>query len=285
MSIILSVEDTCDIPFEKLDKMNVKHISLTYRNETTGDENPNLTLVEFYDQIRKGNVFKTSLINQYEFEEYFRELVKNGDDVLHLAFTGALSGTCKCAMDASEVINKEGKGKVKVVDTLTGSGAQAIILLETIERMQANASLEELANFAEEFKSHVALLFTPEDMKTLSASGRLSKITALLGTILNIKPIIYCNDEGKFSVKQKVMSRKKALQRIVELFKEMYNGQSKHVYILHGDKLVDAEYIKSEIESDPKYKDVEFHVEFLGKIVGAHGGPGNICICFSSEQR
>ena len=76
--ILLSIETTCDIPLEELNKLNVNHISLSYRNETTGEENPNLTLKEFYDEIRNGALFKTSLINEYEFEEYFKELLKEG---------------------------------------------------------------------------------------------------------------------------------------------------------------------------------------------------------------
>lgn len=282
--IILSVENTCDIPDDLLDSWNIRRINLNLRNETTGEENPQLTITEFYDKIRHGNTFKTSLINEYEFTQYFNELVKEGD-VLHLGFTGGLSGTAKSAQDAAEKINAQSENKVYVVDTLTGSGAQAIILREVMKKMAEGKSIEELASFADEFKKHITLLFSPEDLKTLAKSGRCSKIVALLGTILQIKPIIYCNNEGKFAMKQKVISRKKALQRLVEIFKEKYDFVSPYVYILHGDKVADAEFIRDEILKDERFKDCEFNINYLGEIVGAHGGPGNICLCFTSESR
>lgn len=282
--IILSVETTCDIPTDELDKMGVKYLVLHLRNETTGEEEPKLTIKEFYDEIRKGNVFKTSLINEFEFEEHFSKLLKEGD-VLHLGFTGGLSGTCKCAQDAAEKLNKVSENRVVVVDTLTGSGAQAIILREVLKKMNEGLSLDELKDFANEFKMGVSLNFTPEDMKTLAKSGRLNKVLALIGTLLNIKPIIYCNNEGKFSMRQKVLSRKKALIRLVEMFKENYNFKSEYVYILHGDKVEDAEFIKEEIEKDERFKDVKIIIDYLGVIVGAHGGPGNICLCYTADKR
>ena len=282
--IILSVENTCDIQTKQLDKMGVKYISLNLLNETTGEDATDISLLQFYDKIRKGDIFKTSLINEYEFTEYFSGLVKDGD-VLHIGFDGAISGTNKCAKDAAEKINALGGNKVYVVDSLTGAGAQAIILKEVYKRMQEGMSFEELIAFAEDFKHRVTLYFTPEDMKTLARSGRCSKILALVGNVLNIKPIICVNDEGKFISRQKVFSRKRAIHRMIELFKENYNFESKYVYILHGDTYAEADYIRDEIMKDDKYKDVEFVVDYLGVIVGAHGGAGNLCICYSTNSR
>jgi len=282
--IVLSVETTCDISKEELEKMGVRHISLTYRSETTGEENLDLSIVDFYDRIRQGETFKTSLINEYEFEEYFKELVKEGD-VLHIGFDGTISGTNKCAVDAAEKVNKLSKNKVYVIDTLTGSGGQAIILREALKQVNKGKSIEEIVDYINDFKMRVTLYFSPEDMKTLAKSGRLNKIVALIGGILNIKPIIHVNNNGEFVSKQKVISRKRALQRMVEIFKEKYNFESEYVYILHGDKYADADYIKREIMKDDKYSDVKFIVDYLGVIVGAHGGPGNMCICFTSSER
>lgn len=282
--IILSIETTCDIAPNELDKMGVKHISLTYRNETTGEENLNLEIKEFYDAIRNGATFKTSLINEYEFEEYFKELIKEGD-VLHLGFDGAVSGTCGCAISAAEKINKTCNNKVYVVDTLTGSGGQAILLMETLKKIEEGKTIEELVSFVEDLKIRVSLNFTPEDMKTLAKSGRLNKIVAKIGGILNIKPIIYLNNEGKFHPRQMVVGRKKALNKIIERFKEEYNFESEYVYVLHGDKVQDAEYIINEIKKEEKFNKVNFIVDYLGVIVGAHGGPGNICLTYTANER
>ncbi len=282
--IILSIEETCDISNEELDKMGVKHIPLSYRNETTGEEDPKLTLHEFYDEIRNGATFKTSLINEYEFNEFFNEIVKEGD-VLHIGFDGAVSGTNKCAEAAAIEINKTSENKIYVTDTLTGAGGQAIILREVIKRINEGKTIEELVEFINDFKTRVSLNFSPEDMKTLAKSGRLSKIVAMIGGILNIKPVIFLNDEGKFQVRNKVIGRKKALNKMIEQFKETYNFESEYVYVLHGDKIEDADYIVNEIKKDEKFKDVNFIIDLLGVIVGAHGGPGNICLTYTANNR
>lgn len=282
--IIISIETTCDIAPEKLDEMGVKHVSLTYRNETTGEENLNLEIKEFYDAIRNGATFKTSLVNEFEFEEHFSSLVKDGD-VLHLGFDGSVSGTNECAKKAAEKINETSENKVYVIDTLTGSGGQAIILMETLKKLNEGKTIEEIVSFVEDLKTRISLNFTPEDMKTLAKSGRLNKIVAKIGGILNIKPIIYLNEEGKFHPRQMVVGRKKAINKIIERFKEEYNFESEYVYVLHGDKVEDAEFIVNEIKKEEKFEKVNFIIDYLGVIVGAHGGPGNICLTYTANNR
>ena len=282
--IVLSIETTCDISAEELENLGVRHISLSYRNETTGEENPNLTIKEFYDEIRNGATFKTSLINEYEFEEYFTKIAEEGD-VLHLGFDGAVSGTCGCAKKAAEKVNETGENKVYVVDTLTGSGGQAIILKEVLKKLGEGKTIEELISFVEDLKTRVSLNFTPEDMKTLAKSGRVNNVVAKIGGMLNIKPIIYLNEEGNFHSRQMVIGRKKALNKMIEHFKENYNFESEFVYVLHGDKIQDAELVVNEIKKDEKFANVNFIIEYLGVIVGAHGGPGNICLTYTAKKR
>lgn len=283
--IIISIETTCDIPAKKLEEMGVKHISLSYRNETTGEENPNLTLKQFYDEIRNGATFKTSLINEFEFEEYFTELLKLGD-VLHLGFDGGVSGTCACAKSAAEKLNStQNKNKVYVVDTLTGSGGQAIILHETLKQIQEGKTIEELVDFVEDLKTRISLNFSPEDLKTLAKSGRVSSIVAKIGGLLHIKPIIYLNAKGEFQTREKVIGRRKALTKMILQFKENYNFESEYVYVLHGDKVEDAQFIVDEIKKDSKFEKVNFIIDYLGVIVGAHGGPGNICLTYTSNKK
>ena len=283
--IILSIETTCDIPVKQLEEMGVNHISLQYRNETTGEENPNLTLKEFYDTMRGGNLFKTSLINEYEFSEYFSKLVKNGD-VLHLGFDGSVSGTCACAKAAADSVNQQDNPhKVHVIDTLTGSGGQAIILHEVIKKINEGKQLDEIIDFVNDLKKRISLNFSPEDLKTLAKSGRVNSIVAKIGGLLNIKPIIYLDDEGKFQTRQKVMGRKNALNKMIDHFKNNYNFESDMVYVLHGDKLEDAQYVVDELKKDDRFKNINFIIEYLGVIVGAHGGPGNICLTYTANKR
>lgn len=282
--IILSTETTCDIDPKELDKMGVHHLSLTYRNETTGEENLNLEIKEFYDAIRNGSTFKTSLINEYEFEELFKELVKDGD-VLHLGFDGSVSGTCGCAINAAKKVNETSKNKVYVVDSLTGAGGQAILLREVLKKVDEGKNITELVEFANDLKQRISLNFSPEDMNTLAKSGRLNKVVARLGGLLNIKPIIYLNEEGNFHLRQMLLGRKKVLNKMVESFKQNYNFESDYVYVQHGDKIEDAQFIVNEIKKDEKYQNLNFVIDYLGVIVGAHGGPGNICLSYTSNKR
>ena len=282
--INISIETTCDIPEEKLNEMGVHHISLTYRNVASGEESPNLTLKEFYDAMRNGALFKTSLINEYAFEEYFKKLVETGD-VLHLGFDGAVSGTCECAKKAAEKINETSTNKVYVIDTLTGSGGQAILLYEVMKKLKEGKTINELVDFAEDFKNRICLQFSPEDLKTLAKSGRVNSIVATIGSVINIKPIIYLNNEGNFKTRQKVIGRKHALNKMIEHFKQNYNFESDMVYILHGDKIQDAEFIVNELKKDSKFNNVNFNIEYLGVIVGAHGGPGNMCMAYTSNTK
>ena len=282
--IILSIETTCDISEKELDEMNVKHISLSYNNVTTGEENPKLTLKEFYDAIRNGESFKTSLINEFQFEEYFTDIVKEGD-VLHLGFDGSVSGTCGCAKKAAEVVNEKSTNKVYVVDTLTGYDRQAIILHEVIKKINEGKNIKELIEFVEDLKTRISLNFSPEDMKTMAKSGRVSNIVAKIGGVLKVKPIIFLDDEGNFKVRQMVLGLKKSLFKMIEHFKNNYNFESDLVYVLHGDKVEDAEFIVNEIKKDEKFKPVKFIIEYLGVIVGAHGGPGNICMTYTANSR
>ena len=281
--IILSTENTCDIPLEKLDQLNVKHISLGLTGQD-GVLLRDIKINEFYNRLKAGEMFKTSLVNEFEYQEYFSELIKEGD-VLHIALTSGVSGSCACAKNASETLNKRCQNKVYVVDSLSGSGGQAIILQKAMELIEQGLSIEEVVEKIEQFKHSVRLEFSPEDLTTLARGGRCNKIVATIGNILNLKPIIYINKEGSFSVRQKVIGRKKALNRLIELFKENYNHEYKTVYILHGNKVEDAEYIKSKLVEVEEYKDVDFRVEYLGFIVSAHGGVGNMCLTYTSNNR
>ena len=281
--IILSVENTCDIPLKQLDDMNIKHISLGLTGED-GVLLRDIDTKEFYQRLRNGEMFKTSLVNEFEYQEYFSELIREGD-VLHIALTSGVSGSCLCAKNASETVNKRCQNKVYVVDSLSGSGGQAIILEKAMELIDKGLSVSEVFEEIEKFKHSVRLEFSPEDLTTLARGGRCNKIVATIGNILSLKPIIYINKDGAFSVRQKVIGRKKALNRLVELFKENYNHEYKTVYILHGDHIEDAEYIKSKLDQLEEFKDVEFKIEYLGFTVGAHGGVGNICLSYTSNNR
>ena len=282
--VIISVENTCDLPEEMLKDLDVKFIKLNYRNETTGEENPNLTLAEFYQKEKEGNVFKTSLANTFEFEEYFKPLVENGD-VVHIGLSSGLSSNFKSVKEAADNLNQKSENHIYVIDSLTGSLGQAFILKEVCKKRDQGASAKEISLFAEDLKMHLVTNFMLEDLKTASRSGRFSKVAAFLASVLNVKPILYVNDVGAFSCAKKVFGRKGALKSLVEIFKEKYDGKYKRVIIMHSDAQKDAEAVKNEILSDPKYKDLEIEIYWLGTVIGSHCGPGVVTLAYSSASR
>lgn len=279
--VIISIESTCDLPQEELDNLGVSVIKLNYRNETTEEENPNLTLHEFYNKIREGNVFKTSLANTYEFEEYFKNLLKEGD-VVHLGLSSGLSANFKSAFDAAENVNKLGENKVYMVDTLTGSLGQALLLLEVVEKAKEGLSASELKEYAEEMKNKQTTNFLLDDLKTAARSGRFSKVAAFLASVLNLKPVLYVNNEGSFSCAKKVLGRKNALATLLNIFKEKYDGRNKTVIIMHSDCEADANEVKRQILADPKYSDLDIRVYMLGTVIGSHCGTGVVTLAYSS---
>jgi len=284
-NIIISTESTCDIPLEELEKLGVSCIKLNYRNETTGEENPDITLKEFYQKQREGNVFKTSLANTFEFEEYFNGLLEKGD-VLHIGLSSGLSANFKSAKDAADNVNALGKkNKVYIVDALTGSLGQALLLFQILDAKKEGKSAKELFELCEELKTLQVTNFVLDDLKTAARSGRFSKVVAFVASVLNLKPILYVNDEGSFSCAKKVLGRKNSLSTLYNMFKEKYDKRYKTVVIMHSDAEADALEIRDKILADSAYKGFEVKVYTLGTVIGSHCGPGVVTMAYSSAKR
>lgn len=283
-NIIITTENTCDLSKQELEKLGVLAVELEYRNQTTGEENPNLSLKEFYDKVRKGNVFKTSAKNASDFEAFFAPLVEKAD-VLHIGLSTELSSNFYNVKEAAEKLNKTSKHHIYVIDSLNGSLGQAFLINEVCKKRDEGMNAKDLAVFAEQYKMQYMTIFSPDDLKTAAKSGRFSKVSAFLVSVLNIKTVLYVNDVGGFSCLKKTVGRKNALKGMIELFKQKYDHKNKVVYIMHSDKLEDALYIKNEIEKDPDFADVEIRIGDIGVVIGSHCGAGTVAMSYSSPAR
>lgn len=201
---------------------------------------------------------------------------------MHLGLASGLSGTFINFEKAAEKLNKIYKNKVYVVDTKSTSAGLAILIEMVSEKLKGAKSIDEVINYTKEISNNIAHYFTVEDLKYLLRGGRISKVSAIIGSFLNIKPIIYCNEDGYLVSLAKVLSRKKSLLKLVEKFKEKYNRQFNKVYVCHAQCLEDAEFVANEIK---KCSDVEVIIGNINFVLGSHCGPGCLAIFFTTDQR
>ena len=223
---IITVNSTVDTGKEWLKERNVPVIPLKYTID--GQEYTDmygLSDKEFFQKLREGKMSVTSQINPEEAKEMLEPYVKEGKDVLHLAFSSALSGTCNSMKIAAEELQEEyPEAKVIVVDTLCACMGEAMLLYYALKQKEAGKAIEEVAQWAEENKLHVCHNVTVDDLFHLHRGGRVSKTAAVLGTMVKVKPIIHMDDNGALQVIGKERGRKKSLHKIVDMAVERSEG-------------------------------------------------------------
>lgn len=283
---IITVNSTVDTGKEWLEERNVPVIPLKYTID--GQEYTDmygLSDKEFFQKLREGKMSVTSQINPEEAKEMLEPYVKEGKDVLHLAFSSALSGTCNSMKIAAEELQEEyPEAKVIVVDTLCACMGEAMLLYYALKQKEAGKTIEEVAQWAEENKLHVCHNVTVDDLFHLHRGGRVSKTAAVLGTMVKVKPIIHMDDNGALQVIGKERGRKKSLHKIVDMAVERSEGwDNEIIMITHGDCLEDAEYVAKLVREKMGIENVFIHN--IGTVIGSHTGPGVVAIFCMGNKR
>lgn len=284
-NIIISTDNSCDMNKNDLKKMNISVCDIPYfidDVEYGRDTGKNVTVKQFYELMKKGSITKTSLINEYQAEVYLEDLLKTGNDILHIGISSGLSGTYESFKKVAAKLNEKHTNKIYVVDTKCSSGGLAVYIQLVVEKLKTAKSIDAIIKYAEGLSENIAHYFTVEDLKYLARGGRISKASSFIGTVLNIKPIIYCNEKGSLAPLFKVISRKRRLLKLVEKFKERYNKQCKTLYICHSDCAQDAQFIASEIA---KFEEIDTKIEDLDFVLGSHCGSGCIALFFTENIR
>ncbi len=282
-------ESTADLSLELAKKADVEVIPVSFSFDDVNYKNtPNnvqMSDVEFYAKMREGLMPTTSQINAEEFKEYVRPTLESGIDVLHIAFSSALSGTYNSCRLAAEELNEEYPDRrVVVVDSLCASMGEGLLVYICAMKKIAGVNMDEIINFIESEKLKLNLWFTVDDLNHLYRGGRVSKVTALAGTVLGIKPIMRVNDEGKLVPVDKVRGRRRSLDTLVQKAVErMTNPKEQTVFISHGDSEEDCQYVADEIKAKLGVKEV--CINFIGPSIGTHSGPGTIALFFFGESR
>ena len=283
MNFIISTETTCDLPIEYLNKNGVRVINMSYtigENDYGGDSGKELGIKEFYAKMRDGEKTSTSMINETRALEYFEDLAKDGNDILHISFASACSGTYESMLKASRNLYKTSTTKTYVVDSLCESAGQGLLVKLVVDYAKTH-TIKETFDYANDVKNRVNLLFTVEDLSYLARGGRISKVCATVGNMLKIKPLLSVDESGKLTLRSKVLTRRLSINRLVEKTKAKFTGESSKIIIGHSDCIETAEKAKAELLS--LTSDIE--IVDIGPVIGAHSGPGTLAIFFLGNDR
>lgn len=283
------VTDTsADLPREYLEKNDIAVLSLAYIIDggTYTWDNP-MDEHEFYDRMRNGSMPTTSQVNVADAAALFEELIKEYDEILCVSFSSGLSGTYNStAIAAREVCEEHPGKKIRVVDTKAASLGQGLMVDYALKMRAEGKSVDETADFLEANYNHFVHVFTVADLNHLYRGGRVSKATAFVGTLANIKPILHVDDEGHLINIGKVRGRKKSLIELVNLMEKKLGDHLKEndrVFISHGDSIEDAEFVAQEVKK--RFGIESFLINYVGPTIGAHSGPGTIALFFYGDER
>ena len=279
-------DSCCDLLPEMYEQLNLTLVplSMEFRGEIVDDRSDD-SLKEIYAALRAGEVAKTSAINPDRWAKAMEPHLQAGLDVLVLAFSSGLSTTYQSAVIAAEDLReKYPERTIYVVDTLCASLGQGLFVWYACKKRDEGMSLEELHTWAEENKLHLCHWFTVDDLMYLKRGGRISAATALVGTMLKVKPVLHMDDEGHLINMFKVRGRKAALEAIADKLGELGKGyDNSTVFICHGDCLEDARYVEKLVREKYGVKDV--FINYTGAVIGSHSGPGTVSVFFMGEHR
>ena len=276
----------CDLPADLLEKLNLKLVPLSvlFRGENREDTVDD-SIKELYAGLRAGESATTSAVNPDRWSRTMEPIVKNGQDVLVLAFSSGLSTTCQSAIiAANELMEKYPGRKILVVDTLAASLGQGLLLWYACRKRDEGLSLKELYSWVESEKFHLCHWFTVDDLMYLKRGGRVSAATALVGTMLQIKPVLHVDDQGHLISVEKTRGRKASIEALAKKVGELGAGFCNDtVFISHGDCREDAEQLASILKE--KYGVKEVYISYVGAVIGSHSGPGTIALFFMGQHR
>jgi DegV family protein with EDD domain len=217
----------------------------------------------------------------------FQDYIDQGFDILHISFSSALSGGCSNVVSGANEICEENPGaKIIVLDTLNASMGEGMFVMKAVQMKEEGKSIDEIATWLEEHKQDFCVYFTVDDLNHLHRGGRISKTTAIIGSMINIKPILYVNPEGQLVAKSTARGRKKSLSTICNDMIDCmgkYKDSDDPICIAHGDAREDADYLADLIRE--KLPNRKLIINYVSPSIGAHSGPGAIGLCFMGEKK
>ncbi|CUO64504.1 MULTISPECIES: DegV family protein [Clostridium] len=288
MGIKIITDSACDLTRDYIKNNNIGLLSLILNlngQAIKDDLGETLSYKDFYNKMREGATPTTSQINAHEFEEEFIKYIKNGDSIIYISLSSSLSGTFNSANIAkNNLMNEYPNANIYLVDSLSVSVGQGLLVAKACEMRDSGIGAEEIVNWLEENKRKVIHSILIDDLNHLKRGGRISGATAAIGGLLNIKPTLFLDDEGKLIQGEKIKGKKKALRFLVnEVREKAVDTENEILYICHGDCLEEAETLRDMILEEVKFKNVI--INYVGNVVGAHAGPGVLAAVFLGSNR
>ncbi len=279
-------DSTCDFPDQMYAELDLVKVPLTveFRGELRDDEN-NDNLKNLYDALAAGEVAKTSAVNPDRWAKAMEPCLESGRDVLVLAFSSGLSTTYQsAAIAAEELREKYPQRKILVVDTLAASLGEGLLVWYACQKRDQGMSLEEVHAWVEENKLHLCHWFTADDLMYLKRGGRISAATAVVGTMLQIKPVLHVDDEGHLINMAKARGRRASIDALAKQVGVLgQNWDNETMFISHGNCPEDAAYLERQLRE--KYGVKNVIISYVGAVIGSHTGPGVLALFFLGDHR
>lgn len=283
---IITTDTTCDLPDKYVKEHNLKVLPLYYSFDDVvyGDQN-RLEPIDFYNKMRSGSMPTTMAVNPDTAREIFTDLLSQGYDILHIAFSSALSGSCSVtATAARDICEEKPNANIMVVDSLSASLGEGLLIHKAVKMKEAGKSMDEIVDWLEHNKLNLCHMFTVDDLHHLHRGGRVSKTAAIIGTLINVKPVLHVNNEGRLVPLHNVRGRKKALLALVDQMEKRLAGfENDTAFISHGDSLEDAEFVASLVKERFGIDDIL--INYVSPTIGSHSGPGTIALFFMGNPR
>lgn len=286
MKYIISTDSTADLPdsYVKEHGLVVQFLAYTF-GETTYSADNQMDSHDFYELMRKGEMPTTNACIPEEVKECFESYLKEGYDILHIGFSSGLSASFNNArLAAEELAEQYPERKILLVDSLCASLGQGLLVHKAVTMKENGSSIDEVHAWLEQNKIHLCHQFTVDDLFHLHRGGRVSKTTAIIGTIINIKPVLHVDDEGHLTSVCNVRGRKKALLKLVENMENQIEGYDNDIiFISHGDCLADAEFVADQIKE--RFGITNILINYVSPTIGAHSGPGTVALFHMGAKR
>ncbi len=286
MSYQIITDSCCDFPTELYAKLNltVVPLSVEFRGEVFDDKNDD-SLKTIYDGLRAGEAAHTAAVNPDKWARVMEPCLQKGEDALVIAFSSGLSTTYQSAVIAAEELKeKYPERTIYVVDSLSASMGQGLLTWYACQKRDQGQSIEEVHTWLEENKLHLCHWFTVDDLMYLKRGGRISAATAVVGTMLQIKPVLHMDDEGHLINMAKARGRKASLEALAKKAAELGEGyDNSTMFISHGDCIEDAEYLAKLVKERCGVQNVV--ISYVGSVIGSHSGPGTVALFFLGTHR
>ncbi|MBD5559182.1 MAG: DegV family protein [Clostridia bacterium] len=286
---VLTCSSVADLPREYTEANDIGVLPFRFLldgKEYLDDQGQSMSYKEFYDRMRDGAMPSTTMVNTEQYKDFFRPYLEKGLDILHIEFSSGLSGTFQSARLAASQLEEEFPDrKIHIVDSRGATVAYGLGVILTKQKMNEGASFDEATEYAEEICRKCMHWFVVEQLDTLRRGGRLSRASAMLGTVLNIKPLLSVDGDGVIIPVEKIRGRKKSLAALVNKFAEnIVDPDGQIAIVMHADSPDDAAWVAEEAKRQvPTLGEVRIYN--LGPVIGAHTGPGSVGITALGPER